>query len=119
MTARVVAVQAGCVCVMFFRFSNSLAKHAQDNSSLLDLAALAELAGPKPLALSGAFLAVLVVLDSTIRQRVPLALARVHRRRHIVHVLQMTSQITVLVLAWLEGSTAHGAHQQLVRGRRC
>lgn len=57
-----------------------LTEHAQHQGCLLDLAAETVLASPETLALAGTFLAVLVVLDATIGQRVPLALARVHRR---------------------------------------
>jgi len=90
-----------------------LAQHAQDHRGLLDLASLTELASPKALALSGPLLPVLVILDTTVRQRVPLALAWVHGRAHVVDILQVPAQVAVLVLAWLERSTADWAEQQL------
>lgn len=86
-----------------------LTEHAQHQGCLLDLAAETVFASPETLTLTGTLLAILVVLDTTIRQRVPLALARVHRWGHVVNILEVAAQVAVLVLAGLESTTADRA----------
>lgn len=93
-----------------------LIQHREHLGCLLDFAPEPELSRPKPLGLACALLSILVVLHAPVRQRIPLALARVDRGRHVVHVLEVPPQVAVLVLARLKGLVAHGAEQQLSCG---
>lgn len=99
-------------------FLHGLAKHAQDNGRLFNLASETELARPESLTLSGPLLPVLVVLDASVGQGIPFAFAWVHGRRHVMDVLEMTAEVAVLVLAWLECTAADWAEQKLGGRRR-